>query len=156
MREYDIRKKCHLLGPRSDVNRIYCALDILASSSVSEAFPLVVGEAMASGVPCVVTDVGDSARIVGPTGYVVSPGDPEALATAWDQMLSMSRDARAQLGATARQRVCQQFDLTAMTQRYEALYTEVVTPRIMKREPRCSSLGRAEGYPAKGRHAAAC
>jgi glycosyltransferase involved in cell wall biosynthesis len=156
MDELGIRGKCHLLGPRSDVNRVYCALDILTSSSVSEAFPLVVGEAMASGVPCVVTDVGDSKRIVGPTGLVVPPGDPAALATAWNEMLSTSHDARAQLGAAARQRVCQQFDLGAITRRYEALYAEVATPRVVKRGASSSSRRSAEAYPVKGCRAAAC
>jgi glycosyltransferase involved in cell wall biosynthesis len=70
---------CHLLGPRRDVARIYASLDVAASSSLSEAFPLAVGEAMACGVPCTVTDVGDSARIVGATGRVV----PRALPRPW-------------------------------------------------------------------------
>jgi glycosyltransferase involved in cell wall biosynthesis len=77
-----IGQRCHLLGPPRDVPRVLAALDVLASSSISEAFPLVLGEAMACGVPCAATDVGDSALIVGPTGRVVPPQDPAALGAA--------------------------------------------------------------------------
>ena len=58
----------HLLGERNDMSRITAALDIASSSSSSEAFPNVIGEAMSCGIPCVVTDVGDSAWLVGDTG----------------------------------------------------------------------------------------
>jgi glycosyltransferase involved in cell wall biosynthesis len=75
-------------GGRGDMPAVYNALDICVSSSVSEGFPNIVAEAMACGTPCVVTDVGDSARIVGPTGIVVPPSDPAALARGVAQLLS--------------------------------------------------------------------
>ena len=121
-----LTNRCHLLGNRRDVPRIHAALDVATSSSISEAFPLVVGEAMACGVPCVATDVGDSALIVGDTGRIVPPRDPRALAEAWAGLLEMGADARQQLGAAARARVCELFDLGAVTRRYEALYGELV------------------------------
>ena len=74
-----LRGCCHLLGRRSDMPFIQAALDFASSSSsTGEGFPNVLGEAMACGVPCAVTDVGDSALIVGDTGRVVPSRDPEA------------------------------------------------------------------------------
>jgi len=118
-----IRSCCHLLGRRLDVPRLTAALDVASSSSAySEAWPLVVGEAMACGVPCVVTDIGDSALIVGDTGRVVPPKDPEALAEAWYELLAVGPDVRARLGVAARRRIEERFSLTSAIAKYEELY----------------------------------
>lgn len=74
--------RVHWLGVRGDMPAAYSALDVLVSASVGEGFSNVIGEAMASGVRCVVTDVGDSARIVGAAGIVVPPADPSEMARA--------------------------------------------------------------------------
>lgn len=117
-----LANRCHLLGPRRDVAIVQAALDIAVSSSISEAFPLTLGEAMSCGVPCVATDVGDSAFIIGETGRIVPPRDPAALADAWNELLAMQPQQRERLGTGARDRVCRLFDLTAVTRQYEALY----------------------------------
>src|SRR5207253_71467 len=67
---------------RADMSAVYNGLDVLVSSSASEGLSNVIAEAMACGVRCVVTDVGDSAWVVGPTGEVVNPKDPVALKNA--------------------------------------------------------------------------
>src|SRR5665213_316569 len=143
---------CRLLGPRRDMQRVYPALDVLASSSISEAFPLVVGEAMACGVPCAVTDVGDSALIVGETGKVVPRANPQALARAIEELLAMKADARGQLGQAARQRVCELFDLDSVTQRYEAIYEQLARERSARpgeyRRDDCATLERQARMPA--------
>ena len=113
----------HLLGRREDVPRLQAALDIATSASVAEAFPLAIGEAMACGVPCVVTDVGDSARLVGETGRVVPPRSPEILARAWEALLDAPPSERERLGQAARRRVGEHFDILTIVARYEALYT---------------------------------
>ena len=74
-------------GGRSDMPAVYSALDLLALTSRAEGFPNVVCEAMACETPCVVTDVGDCARIVGELGGVVPRGDPAAMAAEWERFL---------------------------------------------------------------------
>ncbi len=117
----------HLLGLRDDIPRLMGALDVLASSSCGEAFPNVVGEAMASGVPCAVTDVGDAAYIVGDTGRVVSSGDMEGLAHAIDSLLEMSAEASQIIGARARTRVAEHFEIGKIVRQYEAFYQELAS-----------------------------
>ena len=121
-----LRGCCHLLGRRSDMSFIQAALDFASSSSsTGEGFPNVLGEAMASGVPCAVTNVGDSARIVGETGRIVPPGDPEALVRAWEDLLGLPPEARTALGVAARDRIARQYSLPAIAARYSALYDEI-------------------------------
>lgn len=120
-----IGERCHLLGQRDDIPRINAALDVACSSSYSEGFSNVIGEAMACGVPCVVTDVGDSALIVGDTGRVVPPKNPRALADAWRELIKMCPEKRSLLGAAARHRIGERFSLRAIAARYEELYEEI-------------------------------
>lgn len=114
-----------LLGERQDVPVITAGLDLACSTSNSEAFPNVVGEAMSCGIPCVVTDVGDSAHIVGDTGLIVPPADASALAQAWFELISMAPEKRRAMGERARQRVLQFYSLAQTARRYEALYADV-------------------------------
>ena len=109
--------------------RLTAALDVASTAaSYGEGFPNVIGEAMACGVPCVVTDVGDSAIIVGETGVVVPPKDPQALAGGWSQLLlDMSREERLQLGLAACQRIKERFSLGKIVEQYERLYESLVT-----------------------------
>lgn len=122
-----IKAHCHLLGRREDTPRINAALDVATlSSAFGEGFPNVLGEAMACGVPCVTTDVGDSGLIVGETGIVVPPRDPAALANGWMQILKMSAEERRRLGQAARQRVEAKFSLSSVVAQYEQLYCELL------------------------------
>lgn len=104
-------------GAQYDMLGAYNALDLLTNSSSSEGFSNVIGEAMACGVPCVVTDVGDSALIVASTGIVIPVNDPAALVAAW---LACLRQRPGALGAPARQRIRQEFSVSALVDRTEA------------------------------------
>jgi glycosyltransferase involved in cell wall biosynthesis len=113
----------HLLGPRSDTPRVFAALDLLVSSSAyGEGFPNVIGEAMACGVPCAVTDVGDSADIVADTGVAVPPRDPQALAGAIVRLLREGPEGLARRGEAARERIADHFSLPRIADRYGSLY----------------------------------
>jgi glycosyltransferase involved in cell wall biosynthesis len=126
IRAYDLAQRVHLLGMREDMPEITAGLDISASSSCGgEGFPNVIGEAMSCAVPCVVTDVGSSAWVVGDTGLRVPPRDPAGLAQAMVAMIEMAPEARAALGRRARERVVGNFALDAVVRRYEQLYEQV-------------------------------
>ena len=119
-----IGDRVRLLGTRDDIARLISALDLAASSSCSEGFPNVIGEAMASGVPCVVTNVGDSARIVSEYGLVVPRRDPAAMAAACHSILRKDRHYREQLGLAARAHIERTFPLSSTIDRYQELYLE--------------------------------
>ena len=123
--QHGLQERMHLLGRRDDVPRLMAALDVLASSSHGEAFPNVLGEAMACGVPCAVTDVGDSADIVGSTGRVVPAGDMQGLARELLALLLLPPAQRATLGQQARQRVQDQYEIGHVARLYEAAYEQV-------------------------------
>ncbi|NJL51557.1 MAG: glycosyltransferase [Hydrococcus sp. SU_1_0] len=117
----------YLLGQRSDIPQITPALDILTSSSAyGEAFPLVIGEAMCSEVPCVVTDIGDSGWIVSDTGKIVPPKNSTALAQAWQEVITMDTSAKADLGRLARNRIIDKFSLISIVNQYEHLYQSMI------------------------------
>jgi glycosyltransferase involved in cell wall biosynthesis len=116
----------HLLGVRTDVAAVVAALDVAVSASSSEGFSNTLGEAMAAGVPCVATDVGDSATIVGDTGALVPPDDPAALAAGIESLLARTPEERAAGGARARDRVAANWSLPVVARRFEDLYGEVV------------------------------
>jgi glycosyltransferase involved in cell wall biosynthesis len=115
-----------LLGPRDDIRVLMNGFDFLClSSSYGEAFPNVLLEAMACSVPCVTTDVGDSAYIVGDSGLVVPAGDPERLSAALVEAGIMGNDCKARLGEIGRQRASELFDIRAIVRAYEDLYTSL-------------------------------
>jgi glycosyltransferase involved in cell wall biosynthesis len=123
MGELGLRGACHLLGSRNNLHEIMPAFDILCLSSRTEGLPTVVGEAMACGVPCVVTDVGDTGQLVGDTGRIVPPCDSVRLAGALQEMAMLSRDQRRDLGKVARERIVQSFSIAACWQKYRDMYT---------------------------------
>jgi glycosyltransferase involved in cell wall biosynthesis len=113
------------LGLRNDVNRILAAVDVLVCSSRGEGFPNAVGEAMACGVPCVTTDVGDAGDLVGTTGVVVPPERPVELAEAVLRVIAMAPAERRALGAAGRARVLEHYAVGAVVDRYAGLYRAV-------------------------------
>ena len=122
-----LTEKVHLLGERSDIAEITAGLDIASSSSSwGESFSNVIGEAMACGKPCVVTDVGDSAWIVGDTGIVIPPRDKDALVNAWIKLIEMGSERRVRLGRFARQRVMEHFSINTVAKQYEDLYRDIL------------------------------
>ncbi|VWC28004.1 glycosyl transferase [Burkholderia pseudomultivorans] len=118
----ELKGKVHLLGARRDIPNLMPGFDILCLSSRTEGFPTVVGEAMACGVPCVVTDVGDTATLVGNTGIVVPPVNSNALADGLERMVLMPNNERKQLGIQARSRILDEYSIEACWKRYQQAY----------------------------------
>jgi glycosyltransferase involved in cell wall biosynthesis len=130
----------HMLGERDDMPRITAALDIACSSSYSEAFPNVIGEAMSCGVPCVVTDVGDSAWLVGDTGRAVPARDSNALSRAWMELYAPGASRRRVLGALARERIAAHFSMASVAAQYEQMYEQILDGRAeIKGYKRCAA-----------------
>lgn len=115
-----------LLGERNDVHRLLPALDVLVLSSLSEGFPNVLGEAMACGVPCVATDVGDCALIISDTGILVPPAKPDLLGHALIELLRESSESLRRRGIKARERIERLFSIQAVVKQYENLYLSVL------------------------------
>jgi glycosyltransferase involved in cell wall biosynthesis len=101
------------------------AMDVVVSASEwGEGFPNVLGEAMAAGVPCVATDVGDSANVIGDCGSLVAAGDPAELARAIGELLALPPEQRAALGVRARGRVKQLYSMDRVAALYLDAYKD--------------------------------
>lgn len=119
--ELGISERVIWAGACASMSEVYSAFDVFASSSLSEGFPNVIGEAMACGVPCVVTNAGDSALIVGETGFVVAPQDAKALAQALG--LCLERNI-TEMGERARERIVLNFGTERMLRETERAFTD--------------------------------
>ncbi len=109
--ELGISEKVIWAGARADMPAVYNALDIACSASAyGEGFANAIGEAMACGIPCVVTDVGDSAWIVGDTGVVVPPKNPLALKTAIQKLIEKT-GTNGSAQEHIRQRIIERFSV---------------------------------------------
>jgi glycosyltransferase involved in cell wall biosynthesis len=110
-------------GGRTDMPAVYNALDISVSSSLSEGFPNAVAESMACGTPCVSTDVGDSALLVGDTGIIVPVGDSSALA---DGIVELMANRQQYPRERVRQRITDNFGLDRLAARTEAEFERLL------------------------------
>jgi glycosyltransferase involved in cell wall biosynthesis len=140
IRDSGCPERFHLLGERLDIERVHAALDLEVSSSVSEAFSNSIGEALCCGVPCVVTDVGDSAWLIDDAGITVPPQDANAMATACLRLLQASPEERQSLSHRARQRMEQHFDIHVIARQYRDIWQEILTQRASTRSPHVSQL----------------
>jgi len=129
LHRHGIAGRVLLLGERSGIEDIVTAFDVVVCASTSESFPNAVGEAMASGVPCVVTDVGDCARLVGDSGWVVPVADASAMSASIAAALSLPQSAASARGRRARERIVEHYALESVVGHYRDLYTLVLADR---------------------------
>ena len=114
------------LGHRDDVADLLNGVDVVCLPSIGEGFPNVVAESMCMEIPCVVSDVGDAARIAGGTGWVVPPRDSRKLADAIVEALGIPAEARRERGRNARRRIVQHFAVDEMVRQTERAYRAVL------------------------------
>jgi glycosyltransferase involved in cell wall biosynthesis len=119
---YGLKDVFHMLGQREDVPSLVPGFDIFCSSSSMEGFANVVGEAMACAVPCVVTDTGASRELVEGLGRVVVRKNPEELAKALCEMLTLTRKERTELGKRCRERIIKGYSLDLILREYHNVY----------------------------------
>ncbi len=116
-----------LLGERKDIPELLNASDaFVLPSAWGEGFPNVLGEAMACGLPCISTRVGDSETVVGDTGWLIPPASVQSLETAMLNTLSMSARELGTLGEKARQRILDNFQQQDFVRAHETLYKKLV------------------------------
>lgn len=127
--EDGLENRISLIGPRRDIPRVMAMLDVVVSTSTSEGFPNVIGEAMACGTPCVVTDVGDSAVLLGETGKVIVSGAEDELVSALQGLIQMPPKAFENLQSLTRSRIVKHFSRSEMARRYQELFDEF-TPSL--------------------------
>jgi glycosyltransferase involved in cell wall biosynthesis len=115
------------LGPREDLPAVYSACTLTTSSSFGEGAPNVVAESLACAVPCVATDVGDSSRVLGPGGMIVPPGNPAALAEAWERIISLSQQQQQHTGEKGREHIIDNFGIQEMVHATEKVFLSVAS-----------------------------
>jgi glycosyltransferase involved in cell wall biosynthesis len=127
--KHHIQGLVKLLGPRDDIQIIMASLDIHVLSSAGESFPNVVAEAMACGTPCIVTDVGDVAAIVGGTGWIVPSSDPDTLCAAILQAVEEMRDTDRWIArkTACRSRIILNYGIERMVDNYNKVWNAALS-----------------------------
>jgi glycosyltransferase involved in cell wall biosynthesis len=118
-----------LLDERPDTENVYAALDFYVSASLSEGFPNVIAEAMACGLPCIATDVGNCRDLIGRNGIVVPPADRDALARAIGAMADLKADERQAIGEKARRHVEETYSLAQMAAAFANVWRGTLASR---------------------------
>jgi len=121
----NLEKEINLMGLQHDIPKVIALLDVHVLSSIDEAFPNVVAECMACGVPPVTTDVGDARLIVGDLGWIVQPGDPISLANGIIEAIKeIDSDSWEERKSKCRQRIIEHFSMDKMIDSYTKIWLE--------------------------------
>ena len=121
----DLSDKVMLLGQRSDISAVMNGLDLHVLSSKSEAFPNVLAEAMACGTPCVATNVGDAAEIIGNNGWLVPPDTAQSLSKGIEEAFICLRSAKgsAELALLCRERIVDKYSMARMVSTFQKVWS---------------------------------
>lgn len=108
------------------IEAFYPEINVLCSPSFSEAFPMSIGEAMACGVPCVGTNVGDTKILIGDAGVVIDNYDGASIANGIEALYMAGRKAREGMGKLARNRIQENYSISSVSKRYIDLYCTII------------------------------
>ena len=122
-----LQERFVLLGERNDVPVCLAAMDVFCMPSRTEGFPNGLGEAMAMGLPCVATNVGDTAVLTGDTAILVPPQDEKTLAEELLKVITLTENQRKQMGQRAKERVMSEFSMEKARARFESVYQDVIS-----------------------------
>lgn len=132
IRELGLSERIRFIGQAAEPQAVFAGLDIATSASqFGEGFSNSVAEAMACGVPCVVTDVGDSAAVVGEFGIVVPPGDARAMADAW-RRIANEREMFG--GERVRARIERSFSIDSFIAATESALASTLDPAFQRKK----------------------
>jgi glycosyltransferase involved in cell wall biosynthesis len=124
--KHNLQDRFALLGERHDVPVCLAAMDIFCMPSRTEGFPNGLGEAMAMGLPCVATDVGDTAFLAGGTVTLVPAQDEQALAFGLLEVIALPEEQRKNIGKRSKERVMTEFSIEKAYERFNAVYQDIV------------------------------
>jgi glycosyltransferase involved in cell wall biosynthesis len=125
------RERIHFMPFQADVEHLYPSMSVFTLTSRTEACPMTVLEAMACGVPCVATDVGDCARLIDDPDAIVPLGDIPALVAAWSHAIHLDQTQRDALRLKFCIRAEQKFSIQQAARAYEATYEALIsTPEV--------------------------
>lgn len=128
VREWDLAPVVEVRGVTPTIETVYHALDVLVLPSKYEGFPNTVLEAMACGVPVIVSEAANPAGVVleGETGWIFPTGDAQSLARRLESALTLAADTRQRFAQLARAKAEQHYSLQVMVDRYQQLYAELM------------------------------
>ena len=118
IKKYYLECHIHLIDEVSSIEQILPAFDCAVLTSLSEGLPNVIGEAMSCGVPCIATDVGDTAILVADTGIIIKPNQPEQLSKNILKYAALSHEERSNKELNARARIVNHYTIEKVTQKY--------------------------------------
>lgn len=127
--KHGLDSRLHLLGEYKDIPSLLNTFDIFSLTASAGALPSIIGEAMACGIPCISTDVGDIARLIGNTGQVIKNPTPSQLAFAWLEWMDAGNIWRTELGQRAAERIQQHYNIHNTSAQYQDIYKELVNVR---------------------------
>jgi len=123
IQELRLEDKVICLGELKEPSNFFSGIDIFCSVSAwGESFPNVLGEAMACGIPCVATRLGDIPDILGKGGLLIQPKDSEALAEQIIKLIDCGEPGRLKIGLEGRKRIIEHFTIDRIAKAYEDLY----------------------------------